>query len=347
MYKPRTDEGANASLQENFAYIMERWKSAVGRLQEIKRALSVHEHQLVRYAELFRSTEELARFLLVDEQNIMKTIRVNTLLTGKDELKLRLSSKGVKVEDYRYLDYGLVVTSSPYPIGALHEYLLGLFTIQGPASMLVVPALRPEDFPRGRIIDMCAGAGIKTTQIAQHAPKSRIVAVDVNRRKLLALKNNTSRMAVFNVVAVHMDARLLPSFYRGKIDAVLLDAPCSGEGLLPFPRARRPRTFKDILGRVALQLELLKAGLDLLRDGGVLVYATCSLSVEENEYVITRVLEAVDNVEVEDLSIPGLPGVQRYGLLQLDPRVSRCRRLYPHIHGTEGFTICRLAKTRR
>ncbi|KSW11682.1 hypothetical protein CF15_02360 [Pyrodictium occultum] len=299
----------------------------------------IHIHQALRYLALLGGEAE--RLLSIGEKDVMKTIRVNTLLTSVEELEERLAAKGVVTRRHPYIWYGLVVEETPYSIGALHEYMQGLYTIQGPASMMAVPALRPEE--AGRIADMCAGAGVKTSQIAQHNPEAPILALDINSRKLLALKNNMSRLAVFNVAALHMDARRLPGL--GRFDAVLLDAPCSGEGLLPFPRGRWRRSFSDILSRVELQLQLLDAGLDALEPGGVLVYATCSIAVEENEYVVNTLLEARGDFVVEEPRVPGDPGVTSYIGLRLDPSLSRCRRFLPHRHRTEGFTICRLVKT--
>ncbi|HIQ24013.1 MAG TPA: RsmB/NOP family class I SAM-dependent RNA methyltransferase [Pyrodictium delaneyi] len=300
----------------------------------------IHVHQALRYLALLG--DEAEQLLGTGEESVMKTIRVNTLLVGVEELAERLAEKGVVTRRHPYLWYGLVIEETPYPIGALHEYMQGLYTVQGPASMMVVPALSPEDAER--IADMCAGAGVKTSQIAQHNPSAPIIAADVNRRKLLALKNNMSRLAVLNVAALHMDARRLPEL--GRFGSILLDAPCSGEGLLPFQRGRRSRSFGDIISRVELQLELLDAALDALEPRGVVVYATCSISVEENEYVVSSLLESRGDFEVEEPGYrAGSPGVARYLGLDLDPAVSRCRRFFPHRHSTEGFTICRLVKT--
>ncbi|ABM81380.1 RsmB/NOP family class I SAM-dependent RNA methyltransferase [Hyperthermus butylicus] len=328
-------------LKEAFHRLEEKYGDLAQSLVEKYHSVRLHRDQVVRYLELFDTVSEVERLLSTGEDKVMKTIRVNTLLADPEEVSERLEAKGFRLRRHPYIDYGLVVLEEPIPIGATHEYMLGLYTVQGPASMMVVPALDPPG--KGRIADMCAGAGVKTTQIAQHSPQAHIVALDINRRKLLALKNNASRLAVFNIVALNMDARRLPQL--GRFDAILLDAPCSGEGLLAFQRGRWPRSFNDIASRVELQLQLLKAGIEALADNGVLVYATCSISVEENEYVVTRILEEYSSLDLEEPPIKaGLPGKQSYAGLKLDRRVSRCRRFYPHIHGTEGFTICRLVK---
>lgn len=298
----------------------------------------IHLHQASRYIELL-SERDLEKIL---KTTTLQTIRVNTILTNRDKLRQRLESKGLALSNYDPTPYGLVVRHTPKPLGALHEYMLGLYTIQGPASMLAVIALDPSKATR--ILDMCAGAGIKTTQIAQHNTKAPIIAIDISKRKLLALKNNLSRLHVKNVLALHMDSREASKL--GKFDYILLDAPCSGEGLIVYPEKSKPRTITDIMTRVKLQIELLNSALNTAKKEARILYATCSMSFEENEYVIDTLLNIRGDFELEDLEIPGNKGVTKYAGLRTDPSLSRCRRLYPHIHGTEGFTICKLRKTK-
>ncbi len=327
-------------LEKAFELIARRWERQARKLSSDFQSLRLHWHQAARYLEIYgHETYEL--LLAFHEKRVMRSIRVNTLLVKPEELERLLREKGLAVQKHPYIWYGLVVEETPHPLGALHEYMLGLYTIQGPASMMAVPALDPKQGQR--IADMCAGAGVKTTQISQHAPTARILALDINRRKLLALKNNASRLAAFNIVAVQMDARNLPKL--GKFNAILLDAPCSGEGLLHIAKGRWPRTFKDTLSRVQLQLQLLDAGVKALARGGVLVYSTCTLSVEENEYVVSKILEHHEDIDVTEPPIPGgSKGVESYANLPLNPNVKRCRRYTPHKDRTEGFTICRLER---
>ena len=304
----------------------------------------LHPHHAARYIEQF-GTEEAARVLSFPGEKIPRGVRVNTLLANPQQVAERLAEKGFNIERHPHLDYGLLAHNEPVSLGATEEYLLGLYSIQGPASMLVVPAMKPEELPQNPlIVDQCAGAGNKATQLAQHRPDATIIALDINRRKLLALRNNASRLAVDNIVALHVDGRRLPEIARPH--AVLLDAPCSGEGLIPFPKGQWPRSFTDIQSRVKLQLELASAAIEALQPSGRLLYATCSLSIEENEYVITKLLEAYqDSLKVLEPRAPAaLPGYTGYAGHSLDPRVSKCRRYMPHIHGTEGFTICLLEK---
>ena len=300
----------------------------------------VHRDQVARLIGVLGDEREVAELLSVGEGSLMRSIRVNTLKTTKQELKEVLIAKGLELSDHPYVDYGLIVHRSPITLAALHEHLMGLFYIQGPASMLPVLALNMPSLDV--VLDACCGAGGKTTQMAQHNPNALIVSVDVSPRKLLALKNNLSRLGVYNVVSVKMDARLV--YTLGSFPGILLDAPCSGDGLLPYSSRRKLRDNKDVLGRVRLQLELLDSVARALSPGGELVYSTCSTNFEENEFVVSTVSEA-RNLEIVETGLKaGDEGVDEYYGLKVNKRVRLCRRFYPHRHLTEGFTICKMVR---
>jgi len=306
----------------------------------------LHPHQAARYlAQLGR--EATLKLLETTEKDVMKTVRTNTVKTTPEMLMKKLERKGFRTKRHPYIRYGIQILHAPYSPGAAKEYLQGLYTIQGPASMLAVPSMKPDKLPpRPVILDMCSGAGVKTTQLAQHRPDATIVALDINPRKLAALRNNASRLGHDNIVALLRDARNPPQPRPGHgYDAVLLDAPCSGEGLLPFPKGRWPRSFNDIVSRVELQLQLLWAGVEAAKPGAPILYATCSISVEENEYVVSKLLAARSDLDIEEPGIgAGTEGYTEYLGLPLSPKTRLCRRFYPHTHSTEGFTICLLRK---
>jgi len=306
-----------------------------------------HPDQVARYAELLGSREEVEGMLGAREGDVMRTLRANTLRVDRDELASRLEAKGASVRPYRHAPYGLVVEESPIPLAAYHEHLLGLFYIQGPASMLPVLALSPEG--ASRIADAAAGVGGKATQISQHNPRSPVIALDVSERKLMALKANASRLGAFNIVAYLMDARGIGSL--GEFDRVLLDAPCTGEGLMPFARGRRPRPQGEVESAARVQVELLESALRSLGPGGELVYSTCSTNFEENELVVHSVLEALEDSGAGHFSLVdtgldfGDAGAVEYAGISLPSQFRLCRRFYPHRHATEGFTICRIRRS--
>ncbi len=300
-------------------------------------------YMIERYINLFGDLAEVKEFLEANEEPLPETFRCNSYLIDCRELTERLESKGFAVERLPFTSHGYEVLEAPISIGATHEYMLGYYYVQDPASMLPVQALDPK--PGEFILDLAAAPGGKATQILQvTGDQARLLAVDVSRTRLRALRSHMQRMGFRNYVAVRADARRLPKGI--KADRVLLDAPCSGEGIIrKDPSRKASRTLEDLAFLSELQAELLNSALDHVRPGGVIVYATCSVGVEENEYVVNRLLEERGDFRVEPLdAIPGVAGVTDYMGFRFDESLKFCRRLYPHLHGTEGFTICLLRK---
>lgn len=311
-------------------------------IAELARRLGMEDRYAARLVELL-SEDEARELLAAGPDSIHETIRVNTLKATRRAVAERLEKEGFKVKEYTPTPYGLIILEKPYSPGASKEYLKGLYTIQGPASMQAVLALQP--IPRGKpVLDLCSGAGVKATQIAQHT-SAPIISIDVSRRKLLALRNNAARLGTPNIVAVRADAATIK--LGARFERILLDAPCTGEGLIPLPRGRRiKRTLHGLVERVQLQVELLLNAARHLAPGGVLVYATCSTAVEENEYVVSKAIQLEEGLTLEPPPLDiGSPGVNDYLGLPLAEEARYCTRLYPQRHSTEGFTICRLRRT--
>ncbi len=286
--------------------------------------------------------------LSLSERDVLRAIRVNTLRTNVDALAEMLEAKGFVLRRY-WIPYALVVEEEGVTgIGSTHEYMQGLYYIQGPGSQTPVYISDPK--PLQPAVDLAAAPGGKTTQIAQHQlDTTPIVALDVSPRRLQALKNNVNRLGIRSVVALLLDARRAPEVLgEGRYSYVLLDAPCTGEGLLPLERGRRrERRPEDLVDRVCLQLELLRAAVRVAACGATIVYTTCSIAPEENEYVVSRVLREDPRLDVMEPEVkpPRFSrGVRGFNGVEFDPRVARCIRLYPHETRTEGFVVCLLRK---
>ncbi len=300
-------------------------------------------YMVERYFEIFGSRSETVRFLEACEKPLRRSIRCNTLRIDCGSLRRRLEARGFSLKPIPWAPHGFWVLDGEAPLGATPEYLLGYYYIQGPASMLPAYSLSPS--PSDLVVDMAAAPGGKTTQIAQlMGNRGAILAVDVSRPRIRALRANLGRMGVTNTVVVRMDARRLV-LLKDRFSRILLDAPCTGEGLIPLdPSRKTSKTLEDLRRASELQAELLWTAAEIAVPGGVIVYATCSIAPEENEYVVARVLERRSDLEIIDAGIPvGLPGLSEYRGMVFE-EADKCRRLYPHIHGTEGFFLCRLVK---
>ncbi|MHA2406343.1 MAG: NOL1/NOP2/sun family putative RNA methylase [Candidatus Hermodarchaeia archaeon] len=294
-----------------------------------------------RYLSLFG--DETEEFLRGNDRSIPKTIRVNTLATSVQEESSRLQAKGFELKPVPDLDYAFQVLNAPFAIGATTEYLLGHYMLQSAASMWAVESLKPN--AEQIIVDMCAAPGGKTTLIAQlMRNQGAVVATDISRNRIRSLRSNLSRMRVENSFVMRIDAARLPEFGI-QADAVLLDAPCTGEGLIPLDSSRKQsRTLEDIVTMTQVQRKLVLAGSQLLREGGILVYATCSFAPEENEEIIDYALQECP-LQVIETELPlGDPGLTSFFGREVDESLQKARRFYPYKHEMEGFFICRMKK---
>jgi len=220
----------------------------------------------------------------------------------------------------------------------------GRFLFQDEGSMLVARALAPA--PGSFVVDACAGLGTKTTHLAQLMGNTgEILAVDLRPRKLALLEENCRRLGVTCVRTLAADARHLPKLLERQAQYVLLDAPCSGLGVLRRRAdARFRKTPPQLASLVQLQLELLAAAWEILAPGGVLVYSTCTIEPEENEGVIAAFCQRYPEALPEDLN-----RVLPRPLARAEDRERAARgqlQLYPHVHGTDGFFLARLRKPR-
>jgi NOL1/NOP2/sun family putative RNA methylase len=295
------------------------------------------QEAIERYMNLFG--EDIEAFLKANEAEPNLYIRVNTLKISGYQLKMRLCKRGCSL---RAVEGGFLVEASPFSISSTPEYLLGYMYIQGIAEMQVAPLLDPE----GIVIDMCAAPGGKTTHLAQLMKNSGVIlALDVNKDKIKALKANIHRMGVKNTVIYLMSALHFP--YRSH--RILLDAPCTGSGIIrKDPTRKYSRDLTDITFCSQLQRDLLKKGIRTLEDDGILVYSTCSLEPEEDEMIIDWALTHLP-VEIEpvEFSVNGIPAVRAFSQpfgKELHEDIQLCRRTVPHIHDCNGMFVAKLRK---
>ncbi|RDE17397.1 MAG: SAM-dependent tRNA/rRNA cytosine-C5 methylase [Candidatus Thorarchaeota archaeon] len=296
-----------------------------------------------RYLALWGEAETL-RFLEACERPIRTSIRVNTLKTPIDLLVKRLQSKGVVLEGVPWLAEGYYADFGSISPGSLFEHMLGFYYIQGVPSMTVSRVLNPQ--PGEMVMDIAAAPGGKTTHMAQMMENSgMIVSIDEDRVRIRSLQGNILRCGVNNTLVLRGDARRLEHlpFHPNRI---LLDAPCSGEGLIPLdPSRKTSRSMADIRYCADRQQDMLSSAAKVLAGGGSLVYSTCSIAPEENEFVIDDFLKKQPEMKIDDIAIDfGSQGYVRPFGIQLDKSLARARRLLPHEHKTEGFFICRMTK---
>ncbi len=304
-------------------------------IRSLAKKYGYKQETIQRYAELFK--EDTEAFLQACEAESKTYIRVNTLKISQPHLEKRLQKRGIHV---REVEGGLLIEESPFSISSTPEYLLGYFYIQGIAEMQIAPLVEPED----TVIDMCAAPGGKTTHLAQlMRNKGVVLALDVNKEKIKALKANIHRLGVRNTIIYSMSA--LDFSYKS--ERILLDAPCTGSGIIrKDPSRKYSRGVTDIKFCSQLQKDLLKKGIENLEDNGALVYSTCSLEPEENEMVIDWALHNFPvGLERIDFSVNGIPAVRGFVEFfgrKLHKDVGLSRRILPHLHDCNGMFVAKL-----
>ncbi|MFL6508091.1 MAG: NOL1/NOP2/sun family putative RNA methylase [Nitrososphaeraceae archaeon] len=281
---------------------------------------------------------DLDRFLETMNGLPNQYIRTNTIKISNIDLEKRLTSKGFHLKDTVIRDV-FAVDKSPFPIGATTEYLLGYYYIQDLSSCIAVESLDVQEDQI--ILDMASAPGGKTTFIAQKMKNTGcVIALDINSARINSMVFNIARCGVMNSCIYKMDSRQVADL-NIKFDRVLLDAPCSCEGVIIKDKTRKTsHTAQDVEYCVSNQMELIEAAIKVVRPGGLLVYSTCSFAPEENENIVNSTLDRFD-VKIEPVQY-GIEGLTNFGDIRFDDDMKNTKRLYPHIHNTLGFYIARL-----
>jgi 16S rRNA (cytosine967-C5)-methyltransferase len=258
-------------------------------------------------------------------------LRVNTFKAGRDAILANLRSSGIACEPTPYSPSGIRLADKP-AINRHPAFIDGSIEVQDEGSQLLAAIVAPK---RGEmVVDFCAGGGGKTLALgALMRNTGRLYAFDVSAKRLAGLDPRLARSGLSNVhpVAITSESDVRAKRLAGKIDRVLVDAPCSGFGTLRRnPDLKWRFSEKDVAELVEKQSRILAAAARLPRVGGRLVYATCSILREEGEEVVAKFLAAHPGyAQVSCAEILGAQGIA------LDTGMSL--RLFPHVHHTDGF----------
>jgi len=308
---------------------------------------SYNNFMIEKFLQVFH-VGEILEVLEANEVQRPVTIRTNSLKTRRRDLAQALINRGVNLDPVgKWSKVGLVVYSATVPLGATPEYLAGHYILQGASSLLPVMSLAPQEGER--ILDMASAPGGKTTHIAAVMKNTGMVlANDANKDRCKAVVGNLHRLGITNTVVCTHDGRLLPKVMTG-FDRVLLDAPCSGTGVISKDQsAKQSKDDQDIHLCSHLQKELILAAIDCLdhksKTGGYLVYSTCSVLPEENENVVDYVLRK-RHVKLVSTGLDfGVEGFTKYREKRYHPTMNLCRRYYPHTHNMDGFFVAKIKK---
>ncbi|XP_060092895.1 probable 28S rRNA (cytosine(4447)-C(5))-methyltransferase [Heteronotia binoei] len=341
----------NVEVLQNFGAKREEGRSRQEYLALLRQDLAAYysysDFLIGKMMDLF-PLSELVDFLESNEVSRPVTLRTNTLKARRRDLAQALINRGVNLDPLgKWSKTGLVVYDSSVPIGATPEYLAGHYMLQGASSLLPVMALAPQE--NERVLDMCCAPGGKTSYIAQLMKNTGVIlANDSNTERLQSVVGNLHRLGVTNAVVSRCDGRQFPKVLGG-FDRVLLDAPCSGTGVISKdPTVKTNKDEKDILRCAHLQKELILSAIDSVNaaseTGGYIVYCTCSVMVEENEWVVDYALKK-RNVRLVPTGLDfGKEGFVRFKERRFHPSLKSTRRFYPHTHNMDGFFVAKLKK---
>ncbi|KIK59768.1 hypothetical protein GYMLUDRAFT_169299 [Collybiopsis luxurians FD-317 M1] len=320
-------------------------------LSDISSYYGYNEFLAEKLFQLFPIPEAI-EFFEANEVPRPVTIRTNTLRTRRRDLAQALINRGVNLEPIgKWTNVGLQVFESSVPIGATPEYLAGHYMLQAASSFLPVIALSPQ--PNERVLDMASAPGGKTTHIAALLQNTGVVfANDANKARTKSLSANVHRLGCKNVVVCSYDGREFPKVMGG-FDRVLLDAPCSGTGVISKDSSVKVnKSDRDFTLLAHLQKQLILCAIDSVspdsKTGGCLVYSTCSVTVDENESVVDYALRKRPNVRLVDTGLEfGREGFTSYRGKKFHPSLSLTRRFYPHVHNMDGFYVAKFKVEKR
>ncbi|ARJ44320.1 16S rRNA (cytosine(1407)-C(5))-methyltransferase RsmF [Pantoea alhagi] len=301
------------------------------------------------FLDLMRQTlpdeASLQDFLAISQQPLRRSLRVNTLKISVADFLSQTADYGWQLTPIPWCAEGFWITRSEedeaLPLGSVAEHLSGLFYIQEASSMLPVSALFAVQPQPERVMDVAAAPGSKTTQMAALMNNHGvIVANEYAASRVKVLHANISRCGISNTAITHFDGRVFGPALPETFDAILLDAPCSGEGVIrKDPDALRNWTLESTHAIAATQRDLIDSAFHALRPGGTLIYSTCTLNRLENQQVVSWLCQRYpDAVEIDALNdlFPGADkAVTPEGFLHV----------FPQLFDSEGFFVARLRKT--
>ena len=291
-----------------------------------------HPEWLVKEFILSLGEEETAQMLAADNSQPPTAVMVNTTRTTAEELKAMLEADHVEAEPHPWLENCLLLHRTG-DLERLEAFQQGLFYVQDPASRLSVLAAGAK--PGMKVLDCCAAPGGKSFAAAiAMENQGEIVSCDLHPHKKKLIQAGADRLGLTIISPKTADGKVFRPEWENAFDLVLVDAPCSGLGVIrkkPDIRYKDPAPLADL---PAVQLDILRNAARYVRPGGTLMYSTCTLLYRENGEVVETFLAENNSYKAEAFPLPGPVGLVQGGSVTL----------WPHRHGTDGFFISKMRR---
>ena len=293
-----------------------------------------HPQKLIDFLKSYvgKKTEGMLR---ANNETPETVVQVNTLRTTTEELIAKLKEEEVTALPHPWMPDCLVLSNTG-SLEKLQAFKDGLFYVQDAASKLAVRCAGIQAGDATRVLDCCAAPGGKTTQIAgRMLGEGFLLCNEINPKRAKILSRNIERMAVANALVTNEHPARLAEKFPGYFDRVLVDAPCSGEGMFRKEEAAVTDWSQETVEMCARrQADILNSAAKLLKSGGRLVYSTCTLNPDENEHIVTRFLKEHPEFRAIDFDL-GAAGGSTDGM----------RTFYPHLDGCDGFFIAKMVRS--
>ena len=291
-----------------------------------------HPEWLVKEFILSLGEEETAQMLAADNSQPPTAVMVNTTRTTAEELKAMLEADHVEAEPHPWLENCLLLHRTG-DLERLEAFQQGLFYVQDPASRLSVLAAGAK--PGMKVLDCCAAPGGKSFAAAiAMENQGEIVSCDLHPHKKKLIQAGADRLGLTIISPKTADGKVFRPEWENAFDLVLVDAPCSGLGVIrkkPDIRYKDPAPLADL---PAVQLDILRNAARYVKPGGTLMYSTCTLLYRENGEVVETFLAENNSYKAEAFPLPGPVGLVQGGSVTL----------WPHRHGTDGFFISKMGR---
>ena len=291
-----------------------------------------HPEWLVRAYMDALGEEETTQLLVANNSQPATTVMVNTIRTNEERLTERLTAERAEVQSHPWLDNCLYLSRTG-DLEQLTPFQDGMFYVQDPASRLAIMASGVK--PGMKVLDCCAAPGGKSFAAAvSMGNEGEIISCDIHAHKKKLIQAGADRLGISIISPMTADGKEFNPKWEAAFDVVLVDAPCSGLGVIRKKPDIRYKDSELLEALPAIQAEILVNASRYVKPGGVLLYSTCTILQRENEDIVQSFLEKSGQYRTESFELPDPIGRVESGMITL----------WPHRHGTDGFFISKLRK---
>jgi len=279
------------------------------------------------------------------ESKYSSVLRISENQEEIEPLINSLSTQGIELKKIIGVPNAYRVINGEDIIGKTIEHLLGKYYIQSLSSMIPPLVLNPSD--KDKVMDLCAAPGSKSTQLSELMNyKGTIYSNEPNLNRVKALVHNLDKMNAINMSVIKDKGELLSKNFSNNFDKILVDAPCSALGVIQKKQeVSNWWSSKTAVKISSLQLKLLISAIKMVKVGGEIVYSTCTLTIEENEYIVDKVLKKYPVRLIDfDLTLKHKPGFTKINNYNFDESLKLTKRIIPWEINSEGFFVAKLIK---